>query len=895
MEVRINEIQAELRTLKRKADVAGDMLQKKKRGEDSSFLEKQLMATWEKMNALNKELEELKDAEMEEESDDEKPKSKKKNKKSKKQKDADEDYAMPASEDDEEPRMKKQKKDKKKEVEVEYAFPPFADANEEKKWKIIEEIGTPLWPKLSYGKSDVKRIVFDALFSLPAMRWAKWYKDLEVTEDTDKTLLKRTLKIQADAVDLLLVQTKSYCNDGPKDLIVWIAYCNERYCGNYAVDDLMKVREFIPYRVEASVKQRKNSFKNLEEETMSRAARDVPSRIGHLAEIQEYFDMGEITGSKMIKTMVGRYRENTKEAKGQPRDYAGASKAITKRLTYEQELMVQDALWSNAKDYPSMRAHFLYFFNHRCGYRGHELRDIPLGAIFKQDIREVVKPMPFSYINVSVHHVKNCHNDREHSIFAARAPHPRECGLGAFSAYLVYILDVEKIHPLFTTMKADLEKHIKWAERGKQGKKPDSAWWSYRMVFANDFTSPISYDTHAEGFRDAFKDAGITDKTAVTHILRHMNVKSLSEKGVPTEDIVRHMRWFNNNTASGADAYMATAVAVEPLLKASGWEGKNEYFCWRESNEGDIPVELLAMVMPELDKLRELADEAYAASGIDLSAVEFLKVLRWARKMFLEDAILMAEERPEFPAYRHRVFFHPKWSTWREEELQRTQARQDDLERRNRAMEDMISTICQDQKAQKKALEETRQLILSKLEKAGAETVDMVVEADTATVNVHVNASFDIVPTIPDIRDIHHGWHEWDTTLRPFFKTHAKPAWLATFGESGAKVQKARMDKMQPLFLYMDMAMEEEKITSDQLIHKLKAANAHLVKLTKEPISEGSFVKDWMRNLIQQSVQKSQVLGVLKEALEHVGLPLPSMTSKEMRQQMWVNERKRKR
>lgn len=137
-------------------------------------------------------------------------------------------------------------------------------------------------------------------------------------------------------------------------------------------------------------------------------------------------------------------------------------------------------------------------------------------------------------------------------------------------------------------------------------------------------------------------------------------------------------------------------------------------------------------------------------------------------------------------------------------------------------------------------------------------------------------------------------WYEWDNNLRPFFKVHAKPAYKDTYpkDEKEAARQRNKMDRIQPICLYIDYIIQEHNFTVADVLTRLQEARKELCKITKSTITETAFVIDKMRNFIQRS-QNVPPTGMV-DALTHAGLPLPTMTAKMYRNAMWDRGGKKK-
>lgn len=766
---------------------------------------------------------------------------------------------------------------------IDYSHPPIDD---EFKWETVMKLGTPLWPKFAAGNKRVQAIAFDALMSLPAMRHAKWYKDINVDADTTPAqmlILAKELEIHADTLADILDPSKSYMQNGTKDLIVWMKFCIERYDGDFAVDDILKVHDFIPYRVANAIENARRSKKyNGEKATASTAAHLAQSRIGHLANIQGYFTIKEITNSRAISSLTAKYRAELVASRLEPQCFASTSRVVTKNMTPKEETRVRQIHWEDACDFPSMRAYLLYMLNVNNGHRGHELRELYMGALLHR-VCSYVKPVTCNTLIGSVRHIKNAHNNLEHIITWTRTPDPEDCGIGALANYMVYIVNIAKNTPLFDQMEEDLLSHIAWADEGKIGDAPKSKWWSMRLAFASDPYAEISYDTHAAPFKKYLKKVGIRGKTAVLHLLRHIAVKKGLEKGEATADLASYMRWFTKAISSAMDSYKATATIVSTMLLQHNWDDMKHYECWREGNEEEIPTELLDMVFPRLNMMKELAENAYEATEIDLSAIEFLDVLTYLAKVFLEDSIIMRERYPKFPAFMHPLFQTPLYETWAAAEKGRVQQREDEYFFTKKDP-DMMNVI---QCMQRENLK-TRMLMEKMALKITGETPPQPAAAPPPIAPADAPKSIDPVPRIPKVVSIKQVWYEWDKVLRPYFSTHGKPAYKNTYpdDEKEVKRQKTAMYRIQSIFLYMDDLIQEHGFSADDILRRF-----HIVRTELGNVTEPAFVTETMCNFIQLST-KVPPTGVA-EALTRAGLPLPTMTAAQYRKKMWGRGKKK--
>lgn len=417
------------------------------------------------------------------------------------------------------------------------------------------------------------------------------------------------------------------------------------------------------------------------------------------------------------------------------------------------------------------------------------------------------------------------------------------------------------------------------------------------MVYGESPYKELSKGTHINNRKDVLNDMNIT-KSAVTHLDRYRVAVDSLENGESIADVAHIQRWKNKAISSAMGNYTLTARLTKTIVRQHGWKDMDHFECWRQGERADIPDELFDLVFPRLKEMQELAAENQRINsdkGIyrDLASVKFLEVLEYLAKVFLEDARIMIEQYPDFPAFKHTLFKTEAWKTWAAAEKDRVQEREDKyrIMKSNPEAGKVLESIQRDS-LKLRLLLEKGPLLAAPAAPAAPAVPDPDPEPPAAPetkTKLKTLDPADVVPRIPDVASIKHAWYEWDRNLRDFFKRHVNKniEWEATFqSKSEARSQINKMDRMKPFCLYMDYVIHTHpKLTAPIILERLKKAHLKLNDILGKNGTENDFVTKKMKNFIQRS--KTIEPTGMAEALTSVGLPLPDKTSKEMRKELW--------
>ena len=143
--------------------------------------------------------------------------------------------------------------------------------------------------------------------------------------------------------------------------------------------------------------------------------------------------------------------------------------------------------------------------------------------------------------------------------------------------------------------------------------------------------------------------------------------------GVSNEVAERSCNWKGKGQST-MDRYYADLPEVAPLAVLAGFEsgGSGQYYIHRAHVEPS--AELLDMLWPELPaKIEEVITlrEKYGKSDKRRPSdekLQFLKVMNWLRRTFLQDVPFLMKAHPDHPTWqKHDLFKSEKFKAWKEE------------------------------------------------------------------------------------------------------------------------------------------------------------------------------------------------------------------------------------
>jgi hypothetical protein len=762
------------------------------------------------------------------------------------------------------------------------------------KFATFQQVAGPLWLKEPFKKDGTARedALDQTLFSIEGAVYTRWYEGLggALSDNMASVVQQKMLSLNELFYQKLRKggdkeENNNFMKNHRRTLVLYAQWCEENYDGDYAVNSAQKAAEFLEARATAvaeAVKNTKGKKVVGEAETMFNAYRNTVAALERVALWQGYSEYAkDLSKHEPILVLGSRlFRERNVERAG-PQDYAATSRIMSKRLAPKENQSMLESYWSGDiyQDYKTvtkahraqMRDLWFHTAQYEIGRRGQDLRAIRYSMFMLHEL-EFVKPVKPCYaLLASLRHAKEVVNNEELPLAWVRTQDRFNCPVGATAANFVWQNDIVGIGgtSLLKMMKRDLETLD--ALRDYNLYKPK--WRELFFIHDKKANGEISYSTHRKGVVAAFEAGGI-EKTAKTQIYRTTRASELIEKGVAFSDVGLFQNWHHDVPA---DKYLKASVKAGPLLKAAGWDDIESFLCWWEGTEDDIPSELMSLVLPGLDEVADLANRVNSKTRKDVSAVKVCEVLRWLRKVFIEDAAAHIDKYPMFPAYNgHPVFKHTKWQEYVKAERQRIKVRQQQWEtsRRDPAL---AAALKEHLKHKDEAIRDLKNMVRDLI--ADRKTVPVpapLVEEEEPPAEMKPERP---MPALYEPKSMHDTYDDWVTTQRANFNYYIDAGipipWKDLYGDR-ANTMRQRYHKMKPWLAYMDL-IDYEKST--EVIEKF------MVIANKYRVDEGVFIKDAFYHLVHPPSSTGTAApriapGTLSLEMKAVGLPIPEAREK---------------
>ena len=223
-------------------------------------------------------------------------------------------------------------------------------------------------------------------------------------------------------------------------------------------------------------------------------------------------------------------------------------------------------------------------------------------------------------------------------------------------------------------------------------------------------------------------------------------------------------------------------------------------------------------------------------NGGDASAVEVLRLVIHLRKVFLEDAIYRREKYPEFPAYKHKVFNSPLWSSYVTDEKKRVAAREQEWKQKDADLLFKVNELQQGQVDTATALQGLHDKLEHiaqngiTLSSSGANEQSPNTSSGPSSGAIPEEGKQDILPLPPlpkvigDIREFYITWHN---TCRHQYVAHKEKhrmfKWKDIYGKD-FQVYKQRYYKAESFLAFLDELDDTSESSSGTSSHPVQAA-----------------------------------------------------------------------
>lgn len=770
------------------------------------------------------------------------------------------------------------------------------------KFTIFKQVAEPLWLKEPLLKSGKPRedALDGSLFSIDGAVFCKWYKDMNAATcgrgaafpDAVSAVVTRKMaslhelfykRVQKGGKE----ENNNFFKNHRATLVHYAKWCEEKYDANYGMESVEKAAAFLETHAH-SVVERKTSTTALvgDAETMFNAYRNAVAALERLATWQGYTEFAEdLSKHEPIMVLRSRLFGERNVERAAPKDYAASSRIISKRLNADENQRMTEAYWTGdmyERDYKTvakahraqMRDLWFHTTQYEIGRRGQDLRAMRFSMFMLHEL-ECVKPVkPCLALVASLRHAKEVTNNTEIPLAWVRSADRERCPIGATATNFVWQNDIVGIEgsSLINIMNRDL----KTLKKLRKNDAYEPRWRELFFIHSKSAKEEISYSTHRKGVVAAFEAGDIRNKTAKTQIYRTTRACELIEKGVQLADVGLFQGWWHD---TAADIYLKGSIKAGPLLQAAGWESMNDYHCWWESADGDIPDALMATVFPGLDELAVLAEKVNADTSKDVSAVKVCEVLKWLRKVFIEDAAIHYAKYSSFPAYvGHPLFKHPLWAEFAVKEAERVERRRQawEVQRRDPVLAEMLKEQLQQKDDNIRELKDMVKELVSHSKEVIAPPSPTVAETAAPTEDKRP------VPSLFEPRNMRDAYEEWANSQRANFAYYIDAGipipWKELYGTK-ANTMKQRWHKMKPWLMYIDTVSDPTS-----------AMEAMSAIAAKYKVEEGVFIKDAFYHLVHppsEDVAARIAPDVLRAELAAAQLPIP-----ESQQKRKYNKRK---
>lgn len=269
--------------------------------------------------------------------------------------------------------------------------------------------------------------------------------------------------------------------------------------------------------------------------------------------------------------------------------------------------------------------------------RGESSRDMDLADFFSISLENEGHSECVALVGILDHGKTNQYNRVE---FGASIRHKdvRICVQGALAMYL------------FARFHIDCEPFPNFAD--------PSEWYNIKLLKSGKSrVIPMSYRTQYKAIGDAFDACGIASKSK-THAGRGSSVRMAELLGVPEFDLRQLGRW--NQTAM--EGCYLSRLPRKAMRALGGFHpDQSNFYLPRDVS---VPETLQRRIFPDIERYEDMW-KAKEAGARDLATIGHLKLLKYLRKVLLQDSIYMMEEYPDLPIWNYFVFQSEEYFAWK--------------------------------------------------------------------------------------------------------------------------------------------------------------------------------------------------------------------------------------
>lgn len=267
-----------------------------------------------------------------------------------------------------------------------------------------------------------------------------------------------------------------------------------------------------------------------------------------------------------------------------------------------------------------------------------------------------------------------------------------------------------------------------------------------------------------------------------------------------------------------------------------------------------------------LDELYDYAEYVNNRTQGDFSALEFCRVLKYLRKVYLEDAVFKKERYRDFPAYCHHVFRTDNWERYCVVTKHNIEQKEKDWFCRDG---DVLTRL--------KRIQET------------LETKTVVSSKAKESKEIEAKKEIDKVPPLPSfpvkVHDMEAFYEGWLQKNKRIYETHCslfarRAQWSKVWGKTEGKKQAIRFQHYQDWLKYLDDVEYEAHTTPNKDAPWKKAIEVMKGFCVQHNLNENMMVKQLFYYLVKPddagcSKQLKQQGELLTKALNVAGETAP--------------------
>ena len=188
------------------------------------------------------------------------------------------------------------------------------------------------------------------------------------------------------------------------------------------------------------------------------------------------------------------------------------------------------------------------------------------------------------------------------------------------------------------------------------------SWYDIKLFpkCHNDLTSEVPYETHRASFNRGFDSCGIQHCKS-THYFRGEATRECQGQGVKRSDIQDLGRWERGSM----DNCYAMDLPIPAMRAMAGFSPHhNNFFVKRDVME--VPPLLVKKIFPFIES-EELEEKEKVTPN--KAKLQFMKLLRYLRRVILQDACFLIRSFPRHPVFSHEIFHSDDFLNYQSELL----------------------------------------------------------------------------------------------------------------------------------------------------------------------------------------------------------------------------------